>query len=604
MPNAVYLTFLSAKHSQNTSLFSVLPSQYAADEHPNGLLGVNPDGKFVFTMIKQSGYEMVDITDDAVNASHEIHSVMGMQPGDYVLVPSTYDSTMEDVFEDYSVGDPIHQVLVHSGRNDGGYRVVKSGVTLTARTAINKSTHLEEPPSATTTLPTQFAASDFLGMENDAVQKLYAAIPVFAGKPSTGNYLTDLNTMVNSNDLITKIRAAKPDLVFDRETEAQIAEIIIANETSTDDMKRANMFFLSIAFPENCPTFPDMNGQNLAEVHPLFSLNYSAEDNLGGAPIGTPNDKIAVESSMVGGGALYAAASPSYDAKYSEYATKRTAIENTFNKEFAGRFGLDSTSLVGKVNPFITPDAALKIGINCAVSCWWGKLELAAGAAIFIKAEITLGAGGGTINERSIFDLAKNSKPISIFKGTRQFMIGAVILDVEIGQDLDFTISLGANLAASDALFAGFCGLYGAKAAVGVNYGVKWKWGFIPVGITFDPYAKATVYNESANYSGRMYQGSGAVSVITFKATPKLIASQKVILWNTVWVKAANTLSFPASYTCDSAKNPMNKLSIDIDYKLGFSAGLQIDIKIWRKSYAIAEYELIHEQKNIYKKDW
>ncbi|GMO26878.1 MAG: hypothetical protein Ta2B_07300 [Termitinemataceae bacterium] len=613
MPKAVYLTFLSAKDCENTSLFSVLPSQYAADEHPNGLLGVNPDGKFVFTMLKQKGFEMEDITDAVVNDKHEKHAVMGMQPGDYVLVPNSYTTDAE--------GEPM------SGKRGGYKRVTASAKGLyQTRSPINED-HLDYSNVSSSV---GFSEHDFEDLQDITAKDLYNAIPSVSSKPSASAdtaaaYIAALNALLESRTAISEIRTAKPSLVFDSGTEAQLDLIIKelpAADTAEDDesdeddedeentvhqVKAANRFFLTLAFPEYCPPSTIIDGQNFAEVHPLFWFNYSGEDNLGSDTVSIPNSSTKIDGGLLqgmAGGALSAAANPSYDAKYSEYVTKRTSTEDTFNKEFAGRFGLDSTSLVGKVAPFISPEATLKIGINCAVSCWWGKLELAAGAAIFIKAEITLGEGGAAVNEKSIFDLTKSEKPIQLFKATRQFMIGGVELDVEIGTQLDFSISLGSNLAASDALFAGFCGLYGAKAAVGVNYGVKWKWGFIPVGLTFDPYAKATVYNQSANYAGRKFQGSGVVSIISFKATPKLTFYVKPALWGVVWTKAANTLSFPAAYTCDTARNPMNKLSIDIDYKLAFSAGLQIDIKIWRRSYTLAEYELIHEQKNIYKKDW
>ena len=46
--SAVYLTFLSSKESLTTSMFAVLPEQYSGTRYPSGIMGINPNGKFLY----------------------------------------------------------------------------------------------------------------------------------------------------------------------------------------------------------------------------------------------------------------------------------------------------------------------------------------------------------------------------------------------------------------------------------------------------------------------------------------------------------------------------------------------------------------------------
>ena len=46
--SAAYLTFLSSKEDLTTSMFAVLPEQYDSAAYPAGIIGINPDGKFVY----------------------------------------------------------------------------------------------------------------------------------------------------------------------------------------------------------------------------------------------------------------------------------------------------------------------------------------------------------------------------------------------------------------------------------------------------------------------------------------------------------------------------------------------------------------------------
>jgi hypothetical protein len=49
MENAVFLTFLSSQETQTTSMFAVIQEQYSRGVYPSGLIGINPDGRFIAT---------------------------------------------------------------------------------------------------------------------------------------------------------------------------------------------------------------------------------------------------------------------------------------------------------------------------------------------------------------------------------------------------------------------------------------------------------------------------------------------------------------------------------------------------------------------------
>jgi hypothetical protein len=69
--NAVYLTFLSSQETLNTSMFSVLQEQYERSAYPSGIIGINPNGMFIY-----SKYE----GESGVRAA-----VFGVQKGDFVV---------------------------------------------------------------------------------------------------------------------------------------------------------------------------------------------------------------------------------------------------------------------------------------------------------------------------------------------------------------------------------------------------------------------------------------------------------------------------------------------------------------------------------------
>ena len=68
---AAYLTFLSSKEDLTTAMFAVLPEQYGDAGYPSGIIGINPDGKFVYAKYEPN--------------LHSRAVVYGFAAGDFVL---------------------------------------------------------------------------------------------------------------------------------------------------------------------------------------------------------------------------------------------------------------------------------------------------------------------------------------------------------------------------------------------------------------------------------------------------------------------------------------------------------------------------------------
>lgn len=73
--HAKLLTFISSKEEKTTTMFAVLPEQYPHDEYPQGIMGVNTDGKFIYSKYVPA----------ADGTSRSVSHVRGVQDGDFVL---------------------------------------------------------------------------------------------------------------------------------------------------------------------------------------------------------------------------------------------------------------------------------------------------------------------------------------------------------------------------------------------------------------------------------------------------------------------------------------------------------------------------------------
>lgn len=87
------LTFISSREQKTTAMFAVLPEQYPHGEYPQGIMGVNTNGRFIYSKYVP--------TSNSEDASRSLSYVRGVQDGDFVLdaVEGTYFET-EGIVDD------------------------------------------------------------------------------------------------------------------------------------------------------------------------------------------------------------------------------------------------------------------------------------------------------------------------------------------------------------------------------------------------------------------------------------------------------------------------------------------------------------------------
>ena len=230
LENARYLTFLSSQDDLNTSMFSVLPEQYSRSVYPAGLLGINPDGKFIVNK-----YEV---------GSSNRAAVVGVCAGDFVL--------------DSETGEYQRFIGNSSHRN---------------------ARQIDDSDLETTTDVTDvdFNFSNEMFSNGYSAQELLKKLP----EQITKNYSTStseeeaveiLNQILRDKELIS-ISAKTCSISLDSE----ISDILNIIDTLTEkELVSLNRMFLSDTYDE-CPNV-DFNCVDITEVLPLLSLSISEVD--------------------------------------------------------------------------------------------------------------------------------------------------------------------------------------------------------------------------------------------------------------------------------------------------------------------------------------
>jgi hypothetical protein len=220
--NAVYLTFLSSQEKLNTSMFAVLQNQYSRSVYPSGIIGINPDGKFII-----SKYES--------NSSNR-SLVMGAQKGDFVV-----DSL------------------------EGKYQRVSSVSVARSARAISDA-ELEDIETSVT-ISYYFTESEFIGYD---AENLFLALPALIQETSrsSDSWVEKLNHILKNRDLIIVVAQTGATPI-----PADIFSSVVDQISSLtdDEVVQLNRKFLQETYPELCPEFVNPN-DGFVEIIPLASL--------------------------------------------------------------------------------------------------------------------------------------------------------------------------------------------------------------------------------------------------------------------------------------------------------------------------------------------
>lgn len=228
MERAVYLTFLSSQEMLNTTMFAVLPEQYSRGAYPNGLFGINPDGRFIVTKYEHEN--------SAVRSA-----VTGLVYGDYVL--------------DYQTGN--YQRMTGAGNYRSARSVDDSDLT---------------DLSFSYKVDLYFIAEEFNGTLK--AENLFRALPAAVqNRYNPENFSNEilipiLNRILESHDLIETVAAVRDTGL----TEAELTEIRDGiHLIAFDELVQINRFFLNDIYPEVCPELQTNSG-DVAFILPLLHV--------------------------------------------------------------------------------------------------------------------------------------------------------------------------------------------------------------------------------------------------------------------------------------------------------------------------------------------
>ncbi|GMO28034.1 MAG: hypothetical protein Ta2F_03610 [Termitinemataceae bacterium] len=643
--SARYLKFLSSKSARSSVMFSVMPEQYD-NKYPNGLIGINDTGSFITYSYQyehnaargSSGvflkYNESNIQDDNNKLKNTPHpnissaqNILGLKKGDYVIEAKNDGGT------EIPVMGYVYQGFHSTERSVGSGSLNKTKTramhTKVVGTTILADDSPDKIPDAQIYEDAKFTTDDY-NNDFDIMNKsfvlmqnwIYGDVP----EPAWWNY-DDNNYFENYvsthyylppwKEVYDNDRAGAWGAFGDTEDQGYKNKIIeYYNDLLTNGAFIENMVIAKGAAAEEPEAWAALKTY-LPEIQQ--SIVYGKKGEVAALvrsamqlikkegyfpPLHLNPDEVTQALPQ-----HYLNVTDNYDyytdpnfngnsAGYNDYITKRDAAQNDYNTYMKNIHTFDIESIFtgikemsdNKIVPASGNTSSVSLGLTGSASCCWGNIDLQIGAGLFMVLEADMSTD-------SVFSLDQNSKA-NLTKGvTAHETFGPVVLDITVGQidvdmDLEFKITQVPAVAGNH--FAGYAGFWGGKAQVGLNYGVGFKWGFIPESITFNPYANAKKWNETTSYVGPKKPATeDDVFGAEFKFTPSIAFTNKVSLWSCPYAEIVTTLGLPITMNAQLVK-PYFKLNGDLTLSIDADEGLEIDILIWHKKWDL-------EKQNIYK---
>ena len=228
---AIYLSFLSSQESQTTSMFALLPEQYNRSVYPSGILGINPNGRFIVNM-----YE-------AGSASRA--AIRGICSGDYVL--------------DSITGE--YKKFIGSENYRAARTLADSDLETTNEVSVQdfyfKNSEFENG----------YSAKELLSEIPAEIYSEYGIVD------SEEKAVEILNLILVDRNLSRKISQFGNIESDNTELQAAMEKIEKLND---EELLQYNRLLLESLYTENCPQV-NCNGTNITEVLPLLSVNICEE---------------------------------------------------------------------------------------------------------------------------------------------------------------------------------------------------------------------------------------------------------------------------------------------------------------------------------------
>jgi hypothetical protein len=470
---AVYLTFISSQEELRTSMFAVMPEQYSRGVYPSGLMGINPDDKWLV-----SKYEGSTTTRAAVR---------GISKGDYVL--------------DAQRGE--YQLFVGFGANYRSARSISDSDLETVQTDEEISFY--------------FSGVEFQGAYSAEI--LFNALPsniktrfAVVQESTEADFIHCLNEALEYTDLVTAIIVEMEPETPQAELDALLSQ---AESITKEELVKLNRLSLEELYEEECPS-ANNTGTAITEILPLASVL-----------IADPEVELEEETDSQSRGVMRAVSYDDYktkkaaiDKKFSDYYRfkKLSFILPDFNKETAAEGKPDANGLVINTNQpaQLIPNNTiyLQAGVHGIFKTTWGNIQAGIALALYINAETGLTASKSFLNisggSEPLFKkkIDKVNLQLSLFKSP-PITIGVIYIKTEMKGFLKFPVNVYATGNITTTIYAGFTGLYAAGFELDVDYGIKTKkikilWATIeiPVGVYLDIVPRGVLVDDLAWYIG------------------------------------------------------------------------------------------------------
>jgi hypothetical protein len=560
----------------NTTYFSVLPEQYPDKNYPSGLVGINPNGKWLVNRYKvTNGVEIHGY--DPIVANDEL--IISDVPLTATAPTGTKNPTIKSLVRgDYIIDNYAGNYYSVMNPNDESSLVPMTGFE-------DNSSNTDDWNFYKWDIPLQQEV--FTDLKESLVE-------VF----KDGSKQIDLNNVTSIDELISFLNDCIADetslkealgsfTIDDDEALAQIP----SNQPGRNFMLRAileNRFQDTGAdnyiLPVNLETKSITAALPLVSVQVTDNLDYEYDPNFFHGDISEERD---LESSVRSVSEARAVTTDGYQ----NYLNTRSTANAEFEANFKEMVKLNVAQKIwaalkdkGKIKsdsdfPLSNVKTEVRLGLAGGGNNVWGNVEMTVGAAVFIQMEITFNVNFDCTN------LFGNG--LELLKYTGCFAVGPVVFQIEC--PITFNLDMGIGVETGRDYFAGYTGLYGGKATAGVNYDAIWWWK-IPYDYWANAYASGEPWTTTAIYFGPKEKGSFKTAV-TGRLTPKLTITPSVALYGIIWGKLPATVGVPVSAKIQTTPLKLSLIG-DLDFELRFEAGVGFKILIFDFYKGICNTEL------------
>jgi len=605
---ALWLTFLSNKETQNTSMFAVLPEQYARGVYPSGIMGINPYGKFIVNK-----YE--------VNSSNRA-AIQGAMYGDYVL--------------DSQKGE--YQKII----SNNSYRYARNIEDYELETMFNE----EE-------MDFHFKLEDF--DEYMTVDGLLNQLPItmLVNCDITFSDIEKLNYILEQKDLLNEIAVTN-------NYSLELSEIQEVNSyldtVSQEEVVKFNRYLLQGLYPELCPLL-DLGNDSIVTIFPLLSVYIAnpdsellvaeTENQRSVEKIGTTSSyrdylnqrkKIIEKFEDFHPIKNFSYDFPGWEKLFNNTTESDTSnITNNSEANLKGDIGTHEDVVTTLMTPpnteipeKIENKLILKLGVMGHFSISFTNVEGGIYAGVFISGDTSLDMSKTLakypVDKFSKIEIGEKETLLNINLKAFEappITIGVLSLKFSLCGGIEIPASVTLNGTVTTNFYAGFTGFYAAGFDVGAKLGFKFKKIFgipIPYSVSFYPYADGDVINETASYVGPVSKITTIPGVKLQSGTfeinikPSVYLEPGITVANCIYggLKIASYIELGggARFCIDDSQQLPKKLDLyskfDVGIQPAIAYGLKFTIPIINKKISITDtvdldpISFIKEPENVF----